>query len=254
MGEGAALAGWWAWFVGSGIPDRIGMLGVVLYIGSYLCLQLGLVKGEGYLYPFLNLCASSSVLISLSTHFNPYSAVIESSWIAISLIGMARIYYVHHYIRLTDEEAEVVRRLVPGLKNDRARQFVRLGRFVAAEPGLVLAAEGEPVPALAMLLGGRAAIVRGAAAVAEVGAGALVGELTFATGAPATATVRVSAPGRVWLAATEGLLRHLARNPDVAGEMERSIAGDLRAKLVMTTDLLSARMGEAGVAQAGTAV
>ncbi|PZQ95491.1 MAG: hypothetical protein DI533_19490 [Cereibacter sphaeroides] len=240
------LAEWSQWFVTSGIPEKVGVLGVIFYLGSYLSLQLGLLKGDGYLYPALNLAGSSAVLISLTTHFNPFSATIESSWIVISLIGLARLYYVNNYLRHSDEEAEVVARLVPGLKTDRAKQVLKLGRFVDGEAGQVLATQGVPIKDLAMLLSGQAAVERGTTVVAAIGANALVGELTFATGGPATATVRLTEPSRLFLIGREELLAFLARNPDVTAEMERSIAGDLRAKLVSTTDLLHSRLAGQG--------
>ena len=68
----------------------IGYMGAIFYVGTYLLLQLGLIRGDGYLYPSLNLIASGSVLISLSAHFNPFSAFIETSWVTISLMGIAR--------------------------------------------------------------------------------------------------------------------------------------------------------------------
>jgi hypothetical protein len=31
-----------------GAPDAIGALGLILYLGSYLALQLGLIRGDGW--------------------------------------------------------------------------------------------------------------------------------------------------------------------------------------------------------------
>jgi CRP-like cAMP-binding protein len=157
----------------------------------------------------------------------------------ISVIGLARLYIVHRYVTLSREQADVIARLVPGLKKDRARQMLRLGRFEEVPVGHILAVEGAPVRDLALLLAGQAQIERGSVQVALVGPGALVGELTFASGAPATATVRVSQEARVFLIERGVLLAYLARNPDVGSMMEQGIAGDLRAKLVRTTDRLS---------------
>jgi hypothetical protein len=230
------------WLSALGGSDVLGTLGVIVYVGAYLALQLGFLRGDGAAFPALNLFASLSILVSLWQDFNPYSASIEIAWSVISIIGLARLYYVHHHLRLTGEEAEVARRLVPGLKKDRARQVLRLGRFLDAGAGHVLAVEGTPVPDLALLLSGHAGIARGRVEVAQIGAGALVGELTLVSGGPATATVQLSSPARLFLIERGALLAFLARNPDVASEMEQSIAGDLRTKLVQTTDRLSAQL------------
>jgi hypothetical protein len=232
------------WYAGADLRDLFGTLGVIGYIGAYLSLQLGLIKGDGYLFPALNLCAASAVLISLTRDFNPFSVTIEISWCVISVIGIARLYLVHRFVTLSNEEAEVARRIVPGLKKDRVRRLLRLGRFVDTPEGEILTVQGEPVREVAMVLSGLCHIERGTTHVASISVGALVGELTFATGAPATATVRTATPCRLFLIQREALLGFLRRNPDAMADMERSIAGDLRLKLADTTDRYSGMMAE----------
>jgi len=227
------------WYANSDLRDLFGTLGVIGYVGAYLSLQLGLIKGDGYLFPALNLCAASAVLISLTRDFNPFSMTIEISWCVISIIGMARLYLVHRFITLSEEEAEVARRIVPGLKKDRARKLLRLGRFVDAPEGEVLTTQGEPVREVAMVLSGVCHIERGTKHVASVTMGALVGEMTLASGAPATATVRTATPSRLFLIRRDALLGFLRRNPDAMAEMERSVAADLRLKLAETTERYS---------------
>ena len=33
------------------VPDAIGVLGLILYLGSYLALQLGLIRGDTWVFP-----------------------------------------------------------------------------------------------------------------------------------------------------------------------------------------------------------
>jgi hypothetical protein len=40
-----------------GAPDALGALGLILYLGSYLALQLGLIRGDGWLFPTFILAA-----------------------------------------------------------------------------------------------------------------------------------------------------------------------------------------------------
>ena len=65
------------WLADKGLLDVFGVVGVIGYIGAYLSLQLGLIRGNGYLFPAVNLAASMAVLISLTRDFNPYSVTIE---------------------------------------------------------------------------------------------------------------------------------------------------------------------------------
>ena len=232
----ASLLGWISGLNGA---DLVGMLGVLIYVSAYFCLQIGLLKGDGYSFPLLNLVASACILISLSQDFNAYSATVEIAWSVISIIGLTRLYLIHRLIRLNEEESMVVGILIHRLTKDRARKFLKLGHFEDAPAGTILAEEGKPIQYFTVMLGGRCRIERGGTEVATLGAGALVGELTYATGAPATASVFVDVPSRLFRIDCETLRQFLANNLDVAMEMELNSALDIRAKLSATTMKLS---------------
>ncbi|OED36588.1 hypothetical protein AB833_26615 [Chromatiales bacterium (ex Bugula neritina AB1)] len=72
------------------IQDIAGLLGVLLYIGSYMALQLGYLDGNSLKYSVLNGFAATFVLLSLLKDFNLASALIQLVWITISLGGMYR--------------------------------------------------------------------------------------------------------------------------------------------------------------------
>ena len=69
------------------IVHFIGIFGAGVYLGSYALLQLGMLKGDSYTYSVLNILAPSCVMISLLTAFNMSSAIIQTSWIIISIVG-----------------------------------------------------------------------------------------------------------------------------------------------------------------------
>jgi len=73
------------------LADISGLAGVVLYLASYGLLQSGRLSSDGAAYSWLNLLAASLVLISLATEFNLASALIQLSWILISLGGLHRV-------------------------------------------------------------------------------------------------------------------------------------------------------------------
>jgi CRP-like cAMP-binding protein len=150
---------------------------------------------------------------------------------------------VRNYIHLTPEQTAVVQVLAPGLSKDLARRLLRLGRFEDAAPGLPLAQEGVPLQDLTLLLTGHARVDRGGQTVATVRAGGLVGEMTYATGAAATASVMVDAPSRLFRLDCTALRAFLARNPEIASRMEMAVTGDLRTKLDRTTAALRSQSG-----------
>lgn len=235
-----------------GFGDALGALGLALYIGSYLALQLGFIRGDGYAYATLNLLAAAAVLGSLLEAFNLYAALGEIAWIAISLVGIVRLYVVRRFLRLTPEETAVARTLVPGLPRDRARRLLRLGDWRTLAPGETLAEQGAPVGALMVVTEGSCRIVHDGSAVAVVGPGAVIGEITLATGGPATATVAAATPVRLLRLERGRLLAFLRRNEDVEHALERAMADDMRRKLAETTRALA--LGRADPApQAGQA-
>ena len=222
-----------------GAPDALGVLSLILYLGSYLSLQLGLIRGDGWLFPTLNLAASLSLILSLTAQFNLYSMMVEVAWAVISVIGLIRLYIIYKYFHFTDEEQAAAKRLAPGLAKDRFRKLLSRGNWSDVSPGHVLTRESLPVTHLIYVASGVCRIQIDGTNVANIGAGGLIGEMTYHTGQPATATVIVDAASRILSFERAALEGFLDRNNDIRDALERSIAGDLRHKLAATTQTLT---------------
>jgi CRP-like cAMP-binding protein len=221
-----------------GLPDAIGVLGLILYLGSYLALQLGLIRGDDWVFPSFILAASLSMIVSLTARFNPYSMLVEVSWAVISVIGLIRLYIIHRY-SFSDEEQAAAKRLGPGLAKDRVRKLLSLGNWSDARPGHVLTREGQPVTHFVYVASGVCRIQIDGTNVASIGTGGLIGEMTYHTGQPATATVIVDAASRILAFERDALESFLDRNEDIRAALEQSVAGDLRQKLAATTQTLT---------------
>lgn len=74
------------------ISDPIGIIGVILLLAAYFGLSAGRLKANSLKYQFLNFVAAWLILFSLYFHWNTPSALIEIAWIAISLVGIYRIF------------------------------------------------------------------------------------------------------------------------------------------------------------------
>src|SRR5262249_14592467 len=55
-------------------------------LGSYLALQLGLIRGDDWVFPSFILAAALCMIVSLTERFNPFSMLVEVSWAVISVI------------------------------------------------------------------------------------------------------------------------------------------------------------------------
>lgn len=70
--------------------DLVGLIGSVLVVVSYFLLQSGRLSGTGLPYQLSNILGSSGILVSLSGGFNLSVALLQCTWIAISVYGIVR--------------------------------------------------------------------------------------------------------------------------------------------------------------------
>jgi len=209
----------------------VGLFGVGLYITTYSLLQLGVLRGGSYPYTLMNLVAASSVLTSLMETFNLSAAIIQITWIVISTIGLIRLYIVKNMIRFDAMELVFIKTKLPGIANDQARKFLKLGSWKSGRTGETLIWQGKPVASLYYLAQGAADVYVDGQMSAICERGDFLGEITYLSGAPATGTVVLSEPATYFCIEVE-VIRKLARsNGALHNEIEKSVANDLRSKL-----------------------
>ena len=215
-----------------------GLLGVAVYIGSYLALQLGMMRGTGYAYPALNLAAASLVLISLSQAFNLSSAIIQATWIVISVFGIVRIYLLSRRLRFDAEELTLVEQALAHMPRQAARRFLDAGSWVDLPAGEVLTQEGRPVEALWYLAEGEASVTAGTREVARL-TGGFIGELGILNADTATATVRTTTPCRVFRIPGDSLRRLCRNDQDFSWMIEKHLSDATKRKLAAANARLS---------------
>lgn len=110
----------------------VGLIGVVLYVGSYSALQFGKLDGNSMQYCLYNGAAASLVLISLFHDFNLASAIIQVVWISVSCYGVFKYWQRKRQLAIENEEligsAQFSRSLVNRRLRVRARTGERIGR------------------------------------------------------------------------------------------------------------------------------
>ncbi|MEJ6391787.1 cyclic nucleotide-binding domain-containing protein [Gymnodinialimonas sp. 2305UL16-5] len=211
--------------------SMMGLLGVGLYLIAYAALQFGALRGSSAIYSGLNLAAAVAVLVSLTEAFNLSSALIQISWIALSVIGLIRLAILRRQTQFTEEEQALLAMHFPSLPPQQARQFLRLGTWQRLSADLVLTRQGSPASALTYLASGAAEVRAHGAIVGRLGAGALVGELSVIHGAEATADVEITAEARVFSVASDALRRELLADHDFALAVSRALQIEAQRKL-----------------------
>lgn len=217
-----------------------GVMGAFLSLGAYAALQFGVLKGDGYAFPALNLAGSACVLVSLSAWFNPFSAFIEIAWLLLSLFGIARLWYLTRGLTFTDEERRFLEAALPGLSRLTARRFLTAGRWETLPPGTILTREGAPVERLTYIAEGMAQVIHQDTLVAVIPAGLYVGELGILTREPATATVTVTAPTRAFQIDAGALAALVSRHRDLRLSLDAGIGADARHKIISANRRLHA--------------
>lgn len=214
--------------------DGLGIFGAMLYLGSYAALQFGLIRGSSVTYTVLNLMASSAVLTSLFSQWNLSSAIIQISWVVISIVGLARIWLLQRRLKFEGGEQAFYDAHLGALRHLDARRFMDAGEWVDLRSGDVLTTEQEPVRSLYFLVDGEARVKAGAQEVARLGEGALIGEFGVLTQAPASATVEVTEPARAFRITSEALDRLGERHGELLRQISFVFALSGQAKLAQS--------------------
>lgn len=209
----------------------LGLLGVAFYLGAYAALQFGFLRGSSYLYTLMNLAGAVLVLISLSVEFNMASALIQISWITISVIGLARLYMRNRGLRFSEDEAQFLHERFPALSKPSARDFFNAGGWVDVPKGEVLLREGAPVGHLFYLARGAASVNSGGHQITRIEKG-FVGEINVIDGAPASATVTTLEPVHAFVIAREDLQRLVARDVEFKSALETSLSREMGQRLM----------------------
>ena len=135
--------------------------------------------------------------------------------------------------------------MMPNLEGNLRARMLKLARWQTKEPGEVLVEEGEAKPQLVFIARGAASVERGGTIVGVCGPGDFLGEMSFLTGKPASATVRVANETRCCVF-DPGVLRVLTdKNPGIRQSLEVSFNRNLVGKLERMNEANRARVADA---------
>ncbi len=223
------------------LAQMSGLLGVFLYLAGYAALQFGFLRGQTYTYAALNLAAAAAVLLSLTENYNQSSAMIQVSWIVISIIGILRLYYIDKTLHFSDEESRLIEKLLPGVSKEKAQKVLALGEWIEMTSGARVISEGLPTTALTYVSSGKLVVSKGGVPMIAMGQGALVGEVTYIDGTPATAQIDVLEDARLFSIDAQKLRALVEKDSEIATAIECSVASVLRGKLQSTSQELQDR-------------
>ena len=118
-----------------------------------------------------------------------------------------------------------------GLDDGQLARLIPAGKWKNYEAGAVLAREGTQVHELALICEGEAEVEVQGQSVARIAGGSFVGEMAFATGHAASATVTAARPVRAFVFGMDELREAVESDESVASALHTVVGRDLAAKL-----------------------
>lgn len=221
---------WDQFFSWTAVPGHVAyaIIAISYLLTNIFWLRLAAVVGIGFEIVYF-LISGSAVWPSIAW---------DSAFILINLVQLGILLRDRFSLKLSDDEQAFIKPIVGDLDKAQIAQLLRTAEWRTLPAGTVFTNEAEPVSELTFICEGQTEVRVKDQLVAHVGAGAFVGDVSFATGVPATATVVAENAVRV-LAFDQARLKTLCnRDEQIAHALYRRIGGGLADKMRVATGRL----------------
>jgi hypothetical protein len=174
---------------------------------------------------------SAGVIRILNRSFLQIDPIIvfwEVIFVAVNVIQLLILWWYAKRHRFSEDEQRLASIIPANIERRTVRRFLRLARIRHVEPGHRLTTEGEPVEDLMFIADGVAQIEKDGRIVAVCGPGDFIGEMSFVSGAAASATAVAARPMR-YLAFDQ---KQLQAAMAVDGTLRQAVDASFNANLV----------------------
>lgn len=208
--------------------DPSKFLGHVNYILVILSVSMSSMR-------WLRIFAIASGLTGVIYYGFLISDLISATWefifTGVNAVQLTLILLASRVRRLNDDERLFIEAVMPTLEGNLRARMLKIARWETREPGEVLIEEGQALPQLVFIARGAASVEKGEKLIGVCGPGDFLGEMSFLSGNPASATVRVSNEIRCCVYDPAELRALLQRNPPIRQALELSFNRNLVGKL-----------------------
>jgi hypothetical protein len=150
----------------------------------------------------------------------------------INIVQVAIIIKQRSGVHFSEEEKELHDTLFKNFAPFEFMKLMRIGKWLEAKQGEVLATEKKPIDSVMLIYNGVVAVETGGREVAKLKDGNFIGEVSYITGGEATATVRALMPTRYVAWPKDEISKLLNRNPSMRFAMQALLSTDLSKKLM----------------------
>jgi hypothetical protein len=153
-------------------------------------------------------------------------------FLSINVVQIAIIMKERREVSFTEEEKELYDTLFRNFAPFEFMKLLRVGRWLEATKGEVLATEKKQLDDVMLIYNGLVNVEAEGQTLAQLKDGSFIGEMSFITGGDATATVRAVEPTRYLSWSKADLQKLLNRNPSMRFAMQTVLSTDLTKKLM----------------------
>lgn len=176
------------------------------------------------------ICAGVIRIINRSwIQVDPIIVFWEVIFVAVNVIQLAILWWYAKRHRFTGDEQRFASIMPASIERRTVRRLLRLARLRHIDAGEQLTAEGKSVHELMFIADGVAQVEKGGRIVGVCGPGDFLGEMSFVSGSPASATTVAARPMR-YLSFDQNKLRAAVANDS---ELRQALDASLNANLVV---------------------
>ena len=176
--------------------------------------------------------ASGITAVIYDAGIGQYSMVAwEAAFTIVNAVQVAILIYEQRMAHLTEEEAELRKRMFEYLSVVDFHRLIHTGTWVSTQDGEVLTVQGQPVARIVLITDGATKVDIDGKIVAYCNQGDFIGEMAFVSGNPASATVSTIAPTRYLMWTFTDLKTLISKYPDIRTALQSVFTQNLIEKL-----------------------
>jgi len=166
---------------------------------------------------------------------DPVGVFWEITFTLVNVVQLAVIKYRNFAARFSDTDRDFYTRIFPQLEPHQMRRLLKTGQWLTAPAGTELTHQDAVVSHLCYLYSGNLEVVVNDFPVGVCTAKSLIGEISIASGQPASATVVARDEIHYLALEREALHKLMKADAEIAHAVERSLRRNLETTLIQRT-------------------
>jgi CRP-like cAMP-binding protein len=220
-----------------GITDPVILFGHL----TYLLLIVSMLMRRMVLLRLFAVAAGLAKVVYRSVFlFDPVSVLWETIFVLVNVIQLLLIWWYEHHHRFADDHQHFAENMPDDVDRRALKRLLDLAEVKLFETATTLTTEGAAVQRLVYIADGIVKIEHAERLVAICGPGDYIGELSFLSGKPATATATVVKPTRALVFDQQKLTASTAADPQLRRTLESALNRNLAGKLTRANDTSAA--------------